>query len=123
MTSRSNKDPLLPTRVYKDGNSSVYTFDDVIGIRLLRTTAQLVREHLTWQFIHPDPYAGIGKRDNGDLHWCAPMSPKNFAKSLIWKGLKRGLRGTGILDGREFYPYDINGIMLLRGFSPVVYHG
>eukprot|EP00112_Aurelia_sp_Birch-Aquarium-sp1_P014526 Seg3144.1 transcript_id=Seg3144.1/GoldUCD/mRNA.D3Y31 product="hypothetical protein" protein_id=Seg3144.1/GoldUCD/D3Y31 len=118
-----NKNPLLPTRVFKDGESSVHTFDNVLGKRLLGTIAQVVKRHLTWQFVHPDAYAGIGRRDNGDLHWCAPMSPKNFAKSLIWRGLKKGLRGTGMLDGRDFYPYDIQGIMLLRGFSPVVYHG
>ena len=112
-----------PTRMYQSGASSAFVYDNILGKKLLRVSAETVRMHATWFFVHPDPYEGIQSRENGDLHWIAPFSPKSFAASRIWKGLQKGLDGTGIFDGKTLFPYDVEGIMLLRGFSPAVYRG
>jgi len=116
-------EPLKPTRSYHHGASSVFAYDNVLGKNLLRASSNLVKMHATWFFVHPDPYEGIQNQNNGDLHWIAPFSPKAFAESRIWKGLQKGLSGAGIFDGKELYPYNIEGVMLLRGFSPAVYKG
>ena len=112
-----------PTRKYQSGPSSAFVYDNILGKKLLRVSAEMVRMHATWFFVHPDPYEGIQSRENGDLHWIAPFSPKGFAASRIWKGLQKGLDGAGIFDGKALFPYDVEGIMLLRGFSPAVYRG
>lgn len=115
--------PLKPTKVYHDKEASVFVYDNVLGKRLLSASSELVRRFATWFFVHPDAHEGVENRNNGGLDWIAPFSPKQFSKSKIWHGLRRGLKRTGIFDGRKLYPYDVEGVMLLRGLSPSLYKG
>ena len=119
----SNTKSPKSTREYHNEESSVFVYDNIFGPRLLAVSANMVKKFATWFFVHPDPYEGIEKQDNGDLHWIAPLSPKSFAESKIWKALKKGLEGAGIFEGKKLHPYDVEGTMLLRGFSPAVCKG
>ncbi|XP_065061624.1 uncharacterized protein LOC135688614 [Rhopilema esculentum] len=124
-SSKGKRQPLKLSKTFEDGNSSVHVYDAVFGKRLLAVSANLVKKYATWYFTYPDPYRM--KRDqeenDGDLHWNAPISPERFSNSLIWKSLKERLKGTGMLNTEEFFPYDVKATMLLRGFSPAVYQG
>ena len=122
-TVNCEKEPIKASRIYTDGTNTAYVYDNVLGGRLLKVTSNLVKVYAPWKFMHPDAKEGVERIDNGDLHWFAPFSPKNFANSLIWKGIKRGLKGTEMLKGKTVLPYEVHGIMLLRGASPVVYKG
>lgn len=112
-----------PTRLYQSGESKVLVFDNVLGEKMLSATNQYVTAYATWFFVHQDPHEGFQRRDNGDLDWVAPFSPKSFSESRLWNTLKKKLLGTGVFDGRNLYPFDVEGVMLLRGLSPTVYKG
>ena len=120
-TYAAQQEPPNPTKKYQSGESSVFVYDNILGKKLIRVSSEMVKKYATWYFVYPDPYEGIKDRENGDLHWVAPFSPKGFAKSRIWNGLRKGL--DGIFNNKKLYPYEVNGVMLMRGFSPAVYKG
>eukprot|EP00794_Sanderia_malayensis_P015019 gene15019-16569_t len=124
--TKTEKPIRSPTRVFTtdEGNTRAYVYDGIFGKRLLKVMAEMVSSSLTWTFNYPDTYHGVEEMESdGELHWKAPISPGAFANSLIWKAVSKGLRGTGVMDGKQFFPHEVNGVMLMRGFSPAVYKG
>ena len=115
------KQKLEPTRTLIDGDKKVLAYDNVLHPRLSEALSSFVRRYGGWDFVYPDTYESFKDRNNGNLHWIAPMSPKWFSNTKVWKSVE--LRVLNNIWPEKLYPYQVEGVMLRRGDFPKVHQG
>ena len=112
---------IQPTKVLQNSDSNVKIFDNVFSEKMLSTASHLLTRLAPWDFIYPEKYEGMKSNDNGDLHWIAAFSPKDFMHSKIWKTLEKKLHS--VFEGRQYFPYESHGVLINRGDFPTVQKG
>ena len=108
-------------KILKSQNNEIFIYDDVYGKKSLSVLSQLATRHAPFDFIYPEKLEGMKSNDNGNLHWVANFSPKEFAKSKIWKTLIQRL--PTVFGEKRYYPYQAQSILINRGDFPTVQKG